>query len=50
MLKFPLNFSQTPVATSRKAAPTLGEHTDEVLAECGYSEAEIEQLRKEKVI
>ena len=50
MLKFPFNFSKTPVATERNAAPCLGEHTDEVLAECGYSAEEISQLRKDKVI
>ncbi|MBN1382757.1 MAG: CoA transferase [Deltaproteobacteria bacterium] len=50
MLKFPFNFSKTPVATARKEAPCLGEHTDEVLAEYGYSPEEIAQFRKDKVI
>jgi len=50
MLKFPFNFSQTPVAAARSEAPTLGEHTDEVLAEFGYSAEEIAQFRKDKVI
>jgi crotonobetainyl-CoA:carnitine CoA-transferase CaiB-like acyl-CoA transferase len=50
MLKFPFNFSKTPVATARNAAPTLGEHTEEVLAEYGYSVEEIEQFRKDEVI
>lgn len=50
MLKFPFNFSKTPVATSRKEAPCLGEHTDEVLAEYGYSAEEIAQFRKDRVI
>jgi crotonobetainyl-CoA:carnitine CoA-transferase CaiB-like acyl-CoA transferase len=30
--------------------PTLGEHTDEVLAEAGYTPAEIEQLRRDAVV
>jgi crotonobetainyl-CoA:carnitine CoA-transferase CaiB-like acyl-CoA transferase len=50
MLKFPFNFSKTPVASARNAAPTLGEHTEEVLKEYGYSPEEIAQLRNEKVI
>lgn len=34
----------------RRPAPLLGQHTDEVLAELGKSEAEIESLRREGVI
>lgn len=49
-LKFPFNFSQTPVASERTAAPSLGEHTDEVLKSYGYSEKDIAQFRKEKII
>jgi len=37
-------FSATP-ASIRRGAPGLGEHTHEVLAEIGYSAAEIEVLR-----
>jgi crotonobetainyl-CoA:carnitine CoA-transferase CaiB-like acyl-CoA transferase len=33
-----------------RAPPTLGEHTDEILAEAGYAPAEIEQLRRDGVI
>jgi crotonobetainyl-CoA:carnitine CoA-transferase CaiB-like acyl-CoA transferase len=33
-----------------RAPPTLGEHTDEILAEAGYSPAEIEALRRATVI
>ena len=38
--------SQTEV----KRAPLLGEHTEEVLAELGYSASQIDNMRKEKVI
>jgi crotonobetainyl-CoA:carnitine CoA-transferase CaiB-like acyl-CoA transferase len=30
--------------------PTLGEHTDEILAEVGYTAAEITQLRRDCVV
>ena len=30
--------------------PTLGEHTDEILAEAGYAPAEVERLRRDAVI
>jgi crotonobetainyl-CoA:carnitine CoA-transferase CaiB-like acyl-CoA transferase len=30
--------------------PTLGEHTDEILAEAGYAPAEIERLRGDAII
>jgi crotonobetainyl-CoA:carnitine CoA-transferase CaiB-like acyl-CoA transferase len=40
----PVKFSDTPSAVTR-AAPTLGQHTNDVLAELGYSSAEIESLR-----
>ncbi len=39
-------FSGTP-AEIRSGAPALGEHTQEVLREAGYSAAEIEALRAE---
>lgn len=41
--------SATP-ATVRTAPPRLGEHSNEVLAELGYSPAQIEQLRNHKTI
>jgi formyl-CoA transferase len=44
----PIKMSDSPTEVTR--SPLLGEHTDEVLAQLGYSAAEIEQLRTERVI
>ena len=44
-LAHPARYSSTP-ATLRRLPPQHGEHTDEVLAEMGYSEAEIRALRE----
>lgn len=41
----PVKLSETP-CTVRRAAPTLGQHTDEVLAEFGFSHSETEELRR----
>jgi CoA:oxalate CoA-transferase len=46
---FPWDFSQTKASWRRKA-PSLGEHTDEVLLEAGYDRKTIEALRQEEVI
>ena len=49
VMETPFRMSATPgVIHSR--APLLGEHTDAVMAELGYSEAEIARLRAEAVI
>lgn len=49
MVGFPWDFSETPAAW-RRPAPGLGEHTDEVLLEAGYTREEIDSLRKEGAI
>lgn len=45
----PARFHETPAAI-RRCSPELGEHTREVLAEAGYSAAEITDLRARKVV
>lgn len=45
LLRTPVQFSATPAAI-RTAPPQIGEHSDAVLAELGYSAAEIEALRR----
>jgi crotonobetainyl-CoA:carnitine CoA-transferase CaiB-like acyl-CoA transferase len=49
MVSMPLTFGgeRPPV---RRAPPARGEHTEAVLAECGYSPAEIAALREAKVV
>lgn len=43
MPSFPVNFGATP-ADIRRHAPSLGEHTSEILREAGLSEAQIDAL------
>jgi crotonobetainyl-CoA:carnitine CoA-transferase CaiB-like acyl-CoA transferase len=45
----PLRFSRMTPGV-RQAAPLQGEHTDRILAEFGYSPAQIDQLREKKVV
>jgi formyl-CoA transferase/CoA:oxalate CoA-transferase len=45
----PYKLSATP-ASIRSAPPLLGEHTDEILDELGYSATEIGALRTDGVI
>lgn len=45
----PVHLSMTPGAI-RRPPPLIGQHTEEILREIGYSESEIEALRTEKVI
>jgi crotonobetainyl-CoA:carnitine CoA-transferase CaiB-like acyl-CoA transferase len=49
MLGFPIKLSGTPCQV-RRCAPGLGEHSDEVLAELDYSEAERAAWRRDGVI
>jgi crotonobetainyl-CoA:carnitine CoA-transferase CaiB-like acyl-CoA transferase len=49
MVGFPWNFSETP-ASCRREAPELGQHTEEVLKELGYSASEIATFRQGEVI
>jgi crotonobetainyl-CoA:carnitine CoA-transferase CaiB-like acyl-CoA transferase len=46
---YPVTFSACHAGT-RRAAPSLGQHTDEVLREIGYEDSEMETLREEGVI
>jgi len=49
LLAHPVRFSQTP-PTYREPPPTLGQHTDAVLAEAGYASADIAGLRARGVV
>ncbi len=49
MLGFPMKFSGAP-STIRLPAPNLGQHSDEVLAELGYSAQQCRTLREKGVI
>jgi len=45
----PINLSETPGGI-RHRAPTLGEHTDEIMGELGYDAAAIADLREKRVV
>jgi crotonobetainyl-CoA:carnitine CoA-transferase CaiB-like acyl-CoA transferase len=46
---YPIHFSANRAGT-RSFAPTLGEHTDLVMHQMGYSDQEIQELKKEGII
>lgn len=46
---YPVHFEGLSPGT-RRPAPAIGQHTDAILAELGYSEAQIARLRQEKVV
>jgi crotonobetainyl-CoA:carnitine CoA-transferase CaiB-like acyl-CoA transferase len=48
-VRTPITMSETPLATNR-AAPLLGEHTAEILAELGHDAADIARLVSEGVV
>ena len=45
----PVKLSRTP-GTVRHRAPTLGEHTDQILTELGYNAQEIAEFRAQRVV
>ena len=49
MVGIPIKLSRTP-GRVKSPPPTLGQHTNEVLQELGYSKGEIEELRKLEII
>lgn len=49
LMRTPVELSETP-GEIRHRAPTLGEHTDSLMSELGYSETEIAQLQELRVI
>jgi len=49
MLGFPWTFHETP-ASVRREAPELGQHTEEILLELGYTWDDITKLKSEEVI
>ena len=49
MLGFPWAFQET-AASVRREAPVLGQHTEEILLELGYSWDDITKLKEEEII
>lgn len=47
--EIPVTLSRTP-ASIRNRPPTLGEHTDQILSNLGYTPAEIEELHRKRVV
>ncbi len=49
LIGLPIKLSETPGAI-RRTPPLLGEHTDEILREAGYSAADVGRLRAARVV
>ena len=49
IMKTPVELSATP-GEIRERAPVLGEHTDKIMEELGYSRADIDLLREKRVV
>lgn len=49
LMRTAVELSETP-GEIRRRAPTLGEHTDQIMGELGYSTAEIAELRAQRII
>ena len=47
--RMPIDFSGADTGIRRRA-PTLGEHTDEILDELGYAAVEVAELRRKRVV
>ena len=45
----PVKLSRTPL-TIRRRAPKLGEHTEQILQELGYAEADIAKLKADRIV
>jgi crotonobetainyl-CoA:carnitine CoA-transferase CaiB-like acyl-CoA transferase len=49
LMRTPVELSETP-GEIRSRPPTLGEHTDQIMGELGYSPAAIAELHDKRVI
>lgn len=49
VVDFPVSMSASPGEIHRRA-PQVGEHTDEILSELGFSPAEIGEMRKNRIV
>ena len=49
VMRTPVELSETP-GEIRSRAPTLAEHTDEIMKELGYSESDIQELKEKRII
>jgi crotonobetainyl-CoA:carnitine CoA-transferase CaiB-like acyl-CoA transferase len=47
--QFPVSMTASP-GTIRQRSPELGEHTNELLAELGFSSSEIDDLRSDRIV